>query len=59
MYQLVYIGVTALISSGTAFLAGLAAYKFRDSESDFDADKLVSTDYGIFRGKEHNDDATA
>ena len=51
--------MTALISLGTALIAGLASYKFRDSESDFDANKLVSTDYRIFRGKEINDDATA
>jgi ammonia channel protein AmtB len=57
-YQLIYIGVTALISSGTAVLAGLASYKFRDSETDFDADKMVSTDYGIFRARNPNEDAT-
>ncbi len=57
-YQLIYIGMAALISSGTALIAGLASYKFRDSETDFDANKFVSTDYGIFRARDPNEDAT-
>lgn len=52
LYQLVYIGVTVLVSSGTGLLAGLACYKFRNSENDFDLNKLISTDFGIFRAED-------
>jgi hypothetical protein len=52
VYQLVYIGVSAIIASGSGILAGLAIYNFRDSDTDFAMDKLVSTDYGIFRADE-------
>ena len=36
----------------SGILAGLAIYNFRDSDTDFAMDKLVSTDYGIFRADE-------
>lgn len=33
-------------------MAGLAIYKFRDSDTDFAVDKLASADFGIFRADE-------
>lgn len=48
-YQLIYIGISALAGSGSGLLAALISYRIRDSDSDFDVDKLVSSDYGIFR----------
>jgi len=48
-YQLVYLGFSAIIASGSGILAGLAVFKFRDNDTDFALDKLVSADFGIFR----------
>jgi hypothetical protein len=51
-YQLSTLGISAGVAMISGIISGFLSYLFRTSENDFQLNKLVSNDYGIFRHEE-------